>query len=95
MDVNERAEIWQKAAEDARELMLNGMGVQITLQIRNGTVPFRFVPRGEEKFPVDVDEVWKRNHPEKVSKEGEPGWSTWRRKTTTTKAVKLNRKIES
>lgn len=79
MNESEKAEVWQKAAEDARELMLNGMGVQITLQIRNGTVPFRFVPRGEEKFPVDVDEIWKNNHPDRVSPNGTPGWSTWRR----------------
>lgn len=79
MSSDEKAEAWQKAAEDARELLLNGMGVQITLQIRNGTVPFRFVRRGEEKFPDDVDEIWKRNHPEKINPAGIPGWSTWRR----------------
>lgn len=79
MSTEEKAEVWQKAAEDARELLLNGMSVQITLQIRKGTVPFRFVKRGEEKFPVDVDAIWKKNHPEKVKEGGTPGWSCWRR----------------
>lgn len=78
MDDNEKAEVWQKAAEDARELLLNGMGVQISLQIRKGTVPVRFVPRGQERFPVDVDEIWKRNHPEKCTTKGKPKWSAWR-----------------
>lgn len=79
MSNEEKAEVWQKAAADARELLLNSMGVQITLQIRGGTVPFRFVKRGEERFPVDVDAIWKKNHPEQVKEGGVPGWSTWRR----------------
>lgn len=36
MSIEEKAEIWHKAAEDTRDLMLNGMGVIITLQIRRG-----------------------------------------------------------
>lgn len=40
MDDNEKAEIWHKASEDARELMLNGLGVIITLQLRKGNFPY-------------------------------------------------------
>lgn len=79
MDVNARADVWQKAAEDARELMLNGLGVIISLQMRKGHVNLRLVPRGEEKFSEDVDNVWKKNHPELcVGSKGIPGWKPWR-----------------
>ena len=78
MDVNDRAEVWQKAAENARELMLNGMGVIISLQMRAGHVKLRLVPRGKEKFPDDVDEIWKKNHPNLCSDKGVPGWKCWR-----------------
>ena len=78
MDVNDRAEVWQKAAEDARELMLNGLGVIISLQMRAGHVKLRLVPRGKEQFPDDVDEIWKKNHPELCSDKGVPGWRSWR-----------------
>ncbi|KAJ9653402.1 cytochrome P450 [Neophaeococcomyces mojaviensis] len=87
MDINQKAEVWHQAAEDARHLMLTGMGQIITLQIRNGTVPFRFVPRGQERFPEDVDEIWKRNHPNQVSDKGMPGWSCWRNASTRIGAV--------
>lgn len=99
MNENERVEIWRKAAEDARNLMLTGLGVIITLQMRagklspvptlpllnladpffKGTVPFRFVPKGKERFPPNADEIWKRNNPDKVSSKGNPRWSCWRR----------------
>ena len=78
LDVNDRAEVWQKAAEDARELMLNGLGVIISLQMRAGHVKLRLVPRGEERFPDDVDEIWKKNHPELCSDKGVRGWRPWR-----------------
>ena len=42
-----------------------------------GSVPFRFVPKGQEKFPDNVDEIWKKNHPEQISDKGVPGWSCW------------------
>ncbi|KAK5077624.1 putative P450 monooxygenase [Exophiala xenobiotica] len=77
MNDDEKAEIWHKAAEDVRELLLNGLGVIITLQIRKGTVPFRFVPKGQEKFPDNVDEIWKRNHSDQISETGVPGWRSW------------------
>jgi cytochrome P450 len=77
MDTDARAEVWQKAAEDARELLLNGMAVIISLQMRKGHVPLRMIPRGQEKFSDDVDEVWKRNHPERCRTEGIEGWRAW------------------
>ncbi|EXJ94703.1 hypothetical protein A1O1_03100 [Capronia coronata CBS 617.96] len=64
MDEDARVEVWQKAAEHARDLMLNGLGVIISLQMRNGHVSMRFVPRGQEKFPDDVDEKWKEKRPD-------------------------------
>lgn len=79
MDVDQKAEIWHKASEDARDLMLNGMGVIITLQLRKGTIPFRFVSKGQERFPDNVDELWKKNNPDKVTNKGIPGWSCWGR----------------
>ena len=36
MSNDQKAEIWHKVSEDARDLMLNGMGVIITNQIRKG-----------------------------------------------------------
>ena len=78
MDVNDRAEVWQKAAEDARELLLNGLGVIITLQMRAGHVKLRLVPRGEEKFPENVDDIWKKNHPDQCMTKGIEGWKSWK-----------------
>lgn len=77
MDVNARSEVWQKAAEDARELLLNGLGVVISLQMRKGHVPVRLVSRGQERFPVDADDIWKRDHPDQCRTEGVPGWRPW------------------
>jgi hypothetical protein len=77
MDMDDRVEVWQKAAEDARELMLNGLGVIISLQMRKGHVKLRLVPRGQERFPEDVDELWKKRHPDLCSGKGVPGWKAW------------------
>ena len=77
MDVNDRVEVWQKAAEDARDLLLNGLGVIITLQMRAGHVKLRLVKRGEEKFREDVDDIWKKHHPERCSTLGVPGWRSF------------------
>jgi cytochrome P450 len=60
MDEDARSEVWGKAAERCRELMRDGMGVIITLQMRSGTVSVRLVRRGEERFPVDADERARR-----------------------------------
>ncbi|KAI9812569.1 MAG: hypothetical protein M1827_004558 [Pycnora praestabilis] len=49
----ERGAVWDKAASRARRLMTKGMGSIITLQMREGQVPLRFVKRGEERFPVE------------------------------------------
>ena len=54
MGKEERKQVWEKAAHDCRDLMLNGCGVIITLQMRKGAVNVRFVPRGEERF-ADID----------------------------------------
>ena len=48
-----RKEVWAKAADDCRNLMLHGCGVIITLQMRKGAVSVRLMPRGEERFDVD------------------------------------------
>jgi cytochrome P450 len=54
MGKEEKKDLWEKAADDCRDLMLNGCGVIITLQMRKGAVSVRFVARGEERFPVDI-----------------------------------------
>jgi cytochrome P450 len=77
MDDNAKADVWQKAAEDVREKMLNNMAAVITLQMRKGTVPIRLVPRGQERFPPDVDQIWKDNHPDKCTTKGRPDWRPW------------------
>ena len=78
MDEDARVEVWQKAAQRARHLMATGLSVIISLQMRTGHVPLRFVPRGSEKFPVDVDERWKTKHPDLCEgSKGTPGWRFW------------------
>jgi cytochrome P450 len=78
MDEDARVELWQKAAERARDLMLHGLSVIISLQMRKGTVPLRFVPRGKEIFPDDVDQRWKDKHPDLCRKpEPMPNWRYW------------------
>ncbi|KAI1612465.1 cytochrome P450 [Exophiala viscosa] len=78
MDEDARVEVWQKAAQRARDLMLNGLSVIISLQMRKGTVPLRFVARGTEKFPDDVDQKWKDKHPEMCREpEPVPNWRFW------------------
>lgn len=78
MDEDARVEVWQKAAQRARHLMLTGLSVVISLQMRTGHVAMRFVPRGQERFPDDADEKWKTKHPDLC--EGiKPvaGWRFW------------------
>ncbi|EXJ88924.1 hypothetical protein A1O3_01988 [Capronia epimyces CBS 606.96] len=78
MDEDGRVEVWQKAAEHARDLMLNGLSVIISLQMRRGHVSMRFVPRGQEKFPDDGDEKWKKKHPDLCrGMEPTPNWRFW------------------
>lgn len=48
----ERQEVWQKAADKAVNVIKNGLGTIITLQMRKGHVPLRIVKRGEERFCV-------------------------------------------
>ena len=54
MSKEERKQVWEKAADDCRDLMLNGCGVIFTLQMRKGAVSVRFMPRGSERFEVDT-----------------------------------------
>lgn len=46
----ERKVVWNKAVDRAKWLMSEGMGTIITLQMRAGHVPLRFVKRGNERF---------------------------------------------
>ncbi|KZF20054.1 cytochrome P450 monooxygenase-like protein [Xylona heveae TC161] len=50
---DERRKVWSKADDRARKLLRYGMGAIITLQMRKGNVPIRFVKRGEERFTLD------------------------------------------
>ena len=50
MSADERRKVWGKAERKAKALMRDGMGTIITLQLRTGSVPLRFVKRGKEKF---------------------------------------------
>ncbi|TKA22403.1 hypothetical protein B0A50_07909 [Salinomyces thailandicus] len=42
--------VWGKARAESERLLREGMGTIITVQMRRGRVPLRFVRRGEEKF---------------------------------------------
>lgn len=46
----EKRAAWTKADARARDLLKNGMMTIITIQMRTGKVPFRFVKRGSERF---------------------------------------------
>jgi cytochrome P450 len=89
MGADERSEVWGKAADRCRELMRDGMGVIITLQMRQGTVSVRLVPRGQERFPEDADiraRKMKKAKGEKVLFPGEKaqkqvGWRCWDKQT--------------
>lgn len=49
---SQKREAWNKADANARDLLDNGMGTIITIQMRKDKVPLRFVKRGEERFRV-------------------------------------------
>lgn len=49
MDTQERRAVWDQAAEEAERLIRSSSTI-ITLQMRNGHVPLRFVRRGRERF---------------------------------------------
>ena len=53
MDQQERAQVWEKAAADAGRLIRSSSTI-LTLQMRRGHVPIRFVKRGHERFNVDT-----------------------------------------
>lgn len=46
----QKREAWEKADARARDLLETGMGTIITIQMRGGKVPFKFVKRGKENF---------------------------------------------
>ncbi|KAL9116957.1 MAG: hypothetical protein Q9187_006510 [Circinaria calcarea] len=46
----ERKAVWEKARAKARWLLRNAMGTRITIKLRNGFVPLRFVKKGRERF---------------------------------------------
>lgn len=50
MDEEARRRVWDKAKTRAEDLLQNGMGTIITIQMRKGKVPMRFVKRGSERF---------------------------------------------
>jgi len=50
MGGRERKEVWQKAHDRATYLLRYGMMTIITIQMRSGRVPLRFVKRGSEQF---------------------------------------------
>lgn len=50
MTAEQRREVWDRAEGKAKALLRDGMGSIITLQLRGGSVPLRFVKRGKERF---------------------------------------------
>ncbi|KAK1063770.1 hypothetical protein LTR74_009245 [Friedmanniomyces endolithicus] len=53
-DEEVRREAWEQADKRARELLRTGMMTIITIQMRKGKVPMRFVKRGSERFDYAV-----------------------------------------
>lgn len=51
---SQKREAWKKADARARDLLKHGMMTIITIQMRTGKVPFRFVKRGTERFGPEV-----------------------------------------
>ena len=50
MNEEERRELWWKAKNQAMQTMRTGMLTAITIQLRKGKVPLKFVRRGKERF---------------------------------------------
>lgn len=53
MDADEKRRVWHAEKERAEGLLSWGMMTIITIQMRKGKVPLRFVRRGEERFRYD------------------------------------------
>jgi cytochrome P450 len=49
-----KKEVWKLADERTRELMRTGMGTIVTIQLRKGKVPMKFVKRGSERFSPEI-----------------------------------------
>jgi len=54
MDMAGRRMVWEKSRARAADLFKNGMRPLITLQMKGGAVPLRFVKRGGERFPFEA-----------------------------------------
>lgn len=50
MTPGERSQVWRKAEESGQKTLKTKMRMGITLQLRGGCVPVRFVKRGTEMF---------------------------------------------
>lgn len=50
MSTEQRRVVWEKAKKQAKDLMHNNISMILSLQLRNGVVPVRFVRRGSERF---------------------------------------------
>lgn len=53
MSEEARRGVWTKARDCAQELLRTGMGTVITIQMRGGKVPLRFVRRGAERYKYE------------------------------------------
>jgi len=53
MSIEQRKGVWTKARDRADDLFKNGMRPLITLQMKGGKVPLRFVKRGGERFTFE------------------------------------------
>lgn len=53
MGEDAKRETWTRAKDKAEYLLKHGMGTIITIQMRGGKVPMRFVKRGAERFKYD------------------------------------------
>lgn len=53
MSEAEKRVVWEKARSRVQELFRTGMHTIITLQMRDGKVPLRWVKKGEERFRFD------------------------------------------
>ncbi|GAB7346615.1 hypothetical protein MBLNU459_g1755t1 [Dothideomycetes sp. NU459] len=53
MGAKQREQTWRKAKGRAESLLKHGMGSIITIQMRDGKVPMKFVKRGLERFKYD------------------------------------------
>lgn len=53
MDETTKRQTWDKAKNTAEDLLKHGMMTIITIQMRTGKVPIKFIKRGSEKYKYD------------------------------------------